>query len=154
MIVKTGLGLVAAMAAWAGAANAETASTPNDLANSAPLACRADRTLDCGLQTCAADAEAGDLPVELSLNPATGRGELCTYTYCRGFTLLRAPGAPKSLPRWSGFTLSQRSGSTGPGSDQPIIDYQLSVAPDGSAFVLVNVDDGRISGWAGPCRRN
>ena len=84
---------------------------------------------------------------------ASGVGNICTYTYCRGFMLTPAPGdsVEDAVSRWRGFTLSTSRGSTEEHQGRPVIDYQLSISEDRTRFVLGGLGDGGFSGWAGSC---
>jgi hypothetical protein len=93
------------------------------------------------------------IPLGLELSTVSGRGNLCTYTYCRDFVLVPLPGdsLDEALKKLSGFTLSERRGSTGDDLERPAIDYQLSVSEDRGRFFLGNLVGGGFTGWAGTC---
>jgi hypothetical protein len=119
------------------------------------LLCKATHTLNCEGAVCRAEGpeEPDFIPVGLQLAVISGRGNLCTYTYCRNFVLVPAPGDTlnEALRKLSGFTLSEKSGSTGDDLERPAIDYQLSISEDQRRFVLGNLSGGGFSGWAGTC---
>jgi hypothetical protein len=119
------------------------------------LVCKATHTLNCEGAVCEAEGaeEPDSIPVSLRIGVSSGRGNLCTYTYCRNFKLVPAPGdtLKEALSKLSGFTLSEKSGSTGEDLVRPAIDYQLSISEDRTRFVLGNMSDGGFSGWAGTC---
>ena len=56
-----------------------------------------------------------------------------------------------ALKKLSGFTLSEKRGSTGDDLERPAIDYLLSISEDRGRFVLGNLVDGGFVGWAGTC---
>jgi hypothetical protein len=98
--------------------------------------------------------EEGDvIYVGFGLSTVSGRGNLCTYTYCRDFVLVPLPGdsLDEALKKLSGFTLSEKRGSTADDLERPAIDYQLSVSEDRGRFFLGNLVSGGFAGWAGTC---
>jgi hypothetical protein len=121
------------------------------------LRCTATHTPDCKGATCRTEEPAievpDSVPVSLELSQVSGRGNLCTYTYCRDFVLVPLPGdsLDDALETLSGLTLSERRGSTGDDLESPEIDYQLSISQDRKRFFLGNLVDGGFSGWAGTC---
>lgn len=121
------------------------------------IVCKATHTLGCEGATCRTEGpaieESDFIPVGLELSTVSGKGNLCTYTYCRDFVLVPLPGdsLDEALKKLSGFTLSERRGSTGDDLERPAIDYQLSVSEDRGRFVLGNLGDGGFRGWAGTC---
>lgn len=122
------------------------------------LECKATHTLDCEGVVCRAEGpEEGDsIFVGFQLSTVSGRGNLCTYTYCRGFVLVPSPGntLDETLKTLSGFTLSEKRGSTGDDLELPAIDYQLSISEDRKQFFLGNLRGGGFGGWAGTCSVN
>jgi hypothetical protein len=110
------------------------------------ISCKADRRLECSGAGCESVAD-DFLQVQLTYAPHEERGELCTFTYCRGVALVPTPGGDAL----SGLVLSAASGSTEPASKRPTIDYVLTVAPDLRTFVLAGVGGGRLSGYGGAC---
>jgi|SRR5688572_17386150 len=121
------------------------------------ILCKATHMLDCEGATCRAagpeESESDSIPLGLELSTVSGRGNLCTYTYCRDFVLVPLPGdsLDEALKKLSGFTLSERRGSTGDDLERPAIDYQLSVSEDRGRFFLGNLVGGGFAGWAGTC---
>ena len=121
-------------------------------AHAAGIACRAERDLFCDLKGCASDAGDG-FYVTVSYDPAANGGDLCTFTYCRDFTLLRLPGSStKPEDGLLGATRSSASGSMEEQQNTPALDYLLWIAPDHTRFVLFGQGDNLASGWAGACR--
>src|SRR5688572_6937039 len=100
---------VAAFAVLVAATDASGAEPGN-------LECQATHTVSCEGVACRAEApEEGDpIYVGFQLSTVSGRGHLCTYTYCRGFVLVPSPGntLDDTLKTLSGFTLSDKRGST------------------------------------------
>ena len=119
------------------------------------ISCKATHTVGCEGGACSSEApEEGDnIYVGFELSTVSGRGNLCTYTYCRDFMLVPLPGdsLDEALKKLSGFTLSAKRGSTGDDLERPAIDYQLSVSEDRGRFFLGNLVDGGFGGWAGTC---
>ena len=119
------------------------------------LSCKATHGVGCEGAACRSDkAEKGeDIYVSFGLSTVSGRGNLCTYTYCRDFVLVPLPGdsLDEALKKLSGFTLSNSRGSTVDDLDRPAIDYQLSISEDRKRFFLGNLDAGGFVGWAGTC---
>lgn len=119
------------------------------------VSCKATHTVGCEGAACSSERpEEGDnIDVGFELSTVSGRGNLCTYTYCRGFVLVPLPGdsLDEALKKLSGFTLSERRGSTGDDLERPAIDYQLSVSEDRGRFFLGNLVGGGFAGWAGTC---
>ena len=119
------------------------------------IQCQASMRFSCAGEDCAHEIDEHGAPVIVSYSPETRRGELCTYTYCRQFELLAAPAAPAAPGQTrlghTGFTLSEHAGSTPDLHDRPVVDFQLSFADDFSRFMLANVQDGGVGGWAGAC---
>ncbi len=122
------------------------------------LECKATHGVDCQGVVCRAESpEEGDsIFVGFELSTVSGRGNLCTYTYCRGFVLVPSPGntLDETLKTLSGFTLSDKRGSTGDDLELPAIDYQLSISEDRKQFFLGNLGGGGFRGWAGTCSVN
>lgn len=113
--------------------------------------CQATRDIRCGADGCVSEAS-DSIYVNLHYEPQTRTGDLCTYTYCRGFELLPQPtAAGQASPPDTGFTLSQHSGSTEEYQNVPVVDYQLSLNENRTEFVLLNVERGLSAGWAGVC---
>ena len=119
------------------------------------LHCKATHGVSCEGAACRSEdpEEGGDIYVGFELSTVSGRGNLCTYTYCRDFVLVPLPGdsLDEALKKLSGFTLSEKRGSTGDDLERPAIDYQLSVSEDRGRFFLGNLDGGGFAGWAGTC---
>ena len=119
------------------------------------ISCKATHTVGCEGTACSSEApEEGDnIYVGFELSTVSGRGNLCTYTYCRDFVLVPLPGdsLDEALKKLSGLTLSAKRGSTGDDLEHPAIDYQLSVSEDRARFFLGNLADGGFRGWAGTC---
>src|SRR5690554_4979406 len=119
------------------------------------VSCKATHNVTCDGAICHSEPPGEDetLPVSLALSTESGKGNLCTYSYCRGFVLVPFPGdtPEEMLEKLSGFTLSERRGSAGEDLDRPGIDYQLSISADHRRFFLGNLHDGGVSGWAGAC---
>jgi len=116
------------------------------------VSCQATHEISCDdAGNCV--SEAGDtIHVNFRYTPTTRTGDLCTYTYCRGFELLAQPtAAGQASPPDSGFTLSEHSGSTEEYQNVPVVDYQLSLNENRTQFVLLNVERGVSGGWAGAC---
>ncbi|HRP09860.1 MAG TPA: hypothetical protein PLK37_02385 [Terricaulis sp.] len=129
------------------AANAVSPAPPED-----EITCQATHQISCsGDGACASEAS-DTIYVNFRYSPTTLSGDLCTYTYCRGYTLLPQPtAAGQASPPHTGFTLSDRAGSTEDDEGVPLVDFQLSLNAARTQFVLVNVEDGRTGGWAGAC---
>lgn len=141
-----------AVLALAGALGCASAQSAQPGADAGEIACQATHEISCdGAGACV--SEPGDtIYVNFHYQPATRTGNLCTYTYCRGFDLLPQPTAPgQASPPDSGFTLSEHSGSTEEYQGVPVVDYQLSLNENRTQFVLVNVERGVSGGWAGAC---
>lgn len=125
-------------------------------AGAGPLAdirCEATHSVACGGEACGYSGGDGANRVGFDISTVSGRGHLCTYTYCRDFVLVPLPGQDldAALATLSGLTLSERRGSTGDDLERPAIDYQLSVSGDRTRFVLGHLVDGGFTGWAGTC---
>lgn len=119
------------------------------------IACQASHEVACVGPSC--ETTGGEaLPVTVSLSTRSGAGELCTYTYCRAFVLVPAPGEDMSgaIGRMTGYTLSASRGSTSSDIGRPVIDYQLSISAGRDSFMLFGAGEGGISGWAGQCTRS
>ena len=119
------------------------------------ISCGATHGVSCEGAACRSDEpeEGGDIYVGFELSTVSGRGDLCTYTYCRDFVLVPLPGdsLDDALNKLSGFTLSEKRGSTGDDLERPAIDYLLSISEDRGRFFLGNLVDGGFVGWAGTC---
>jgi hypothetical protein len=119
------------------------------------IVCKATQSVGCEGADCRSERpEDGDvIYVGFELSTVSGRGNLCTYTYCRDFVLVPLPGdsLDEALKKLRGFTLSEKRGSTGDDLVRPAIDYQLSVSEDRGRFFLGNLDGGGFAGWAGTC---
>jgi hypothetical protein len=119
------------------------------------LACSATHGVTCEGAVCRAERPEEGAPIYVSfdLSTVSGRGNLCTYTYCRDFVLVPSPGSSldETLETLSGFTLSEKRGSTGDDLERPAIDYQLSISEDRKQFFLGNLESGGFKGWAGTC---
>lgn len=119
------------------------------------IACQATHELACAGPSC--ETTGGQaLPVTVSVSTRSGAGELCTYTYCRPFVLVPAPGEDVSgaIARMTGYTLSESRGSTSSELGRPVIDYQLSISTGQDSFMLFGAGDGGVRGWAGQCKRS
>lgn len=116
------------------------------------VTCQATHEIRCdGDGSCVSEAS-DTIYVNFRYASATRSGDLCTYTYCRGFELLPQPtAAGQASPPDSGFTLSDRAGSTEEYEGVSVVDYQLSLNENRTHFVLVNVERGVSGGWAGTC---
>jgi hypothetical protein len=128
-------------------AEAPAIETPPPAASLTRIACKADRNLSCSGAGC----ESGQddfLQVELTYDPSTARGSLCTFTYCREIAVMTPPGSRDAT---SGLVLSAASGSTPPASEEPTLDYALTIAPDLKTFALMSFAEGRFSGYGGAC---
>lgn len=121
----------------------------------ANLRCHATHSVGCEGADCRSELpEDGDvIYVGFRLSPVSGKGSLCTYSYCRDFVLVPLPGdsLDEALKKLSGFTLSEKRGSTEDDLERPAIDYQLSVSEDRARFFLGNLVDGAFAGWMGTC---
>lgn len=119
------------------------------------ISCKATHGVSCEGAACRSEEpeEGDDIYVGFELSTVSGRGNLCTYTYCRDFVLVPLPGdnLDEALKKLSGFTLSDSRGSTVDDLERPAIDYQLSVSEDRGRFFLGNLDGGGFAGWAGTC---
>lgn len=119
------------------------------------ISCQATHMVGCEGTDCRSERpEEGDvIYVGFGLSTVSGRGNLCTYTYCRDFVLVPLPGdsLDEALKKLSGFTLSEKRGSTADDLERPAIDYQLSVSEDRGRFFLGNLVGGGFAGWAGTC---
>ena len=119
------------------------------------ITCKATHGVSCEGAACSSEEpEEGDvIYVGFGLSTVSGRGNLCTYTYCRDFVLVPLPGdsLDEALKKLSGFTLSEKRGSTGDDLERPGIDYQLSISEDRGRFFLGNLVGGGFAGWAGTC---
>lgn len=144
--MKRILALTLGLSLWSAAVAQEDDAPAYD------LYCRATHEIACNAASC--ERTAGDsIYVGLSIVQASGVGNICTYTYCRDFMLVPAPGdtVEQAVSRWSGFTLSQSRGSTEEHIGRPAIDYQLSISEDRTRFVLGGAENGGFGGWAGEC---
>ena len=123
----------------------------------ATLHCKATHTMSCEGVDCRSERpEEGDvIYVGFELSTVSGKGNLCTYTYCRDFVLVPLAGdsLDDALNKLRGFTLSEKRGSTGDDLERPAVDYQLSISEDRKRFFLGNLEDGGFGGWAGTCTR-
>jgi hypothetical protein len=104
-----------------------------------PLSCQANKMYSCGPAGCDVEDHPTGLPVQLDLKTAEGKGYLCTFTYCRSFTLMGWRGRPKA----TGLVWSSQSGSTPPGDRIPVYDYALTIAEDWSGFTLAAPGNGQ-----------
>ena len=122
----------------------------------ANLHCGATHTVRCEGVDCRSERpEEGDvIYVGFELSTKSGKGNLCTYTYCRDFVLVPLPGdsLDEALSKLRGFTLSEKRGSTGDDLERPAFDYQLSISEDRGRFFLGYLEDGGFGGWTGTCR--
>lgn len=120
------------------------------------ISCTTTHTVGCEGAACRSERpEEGDvIYVGFELSTVSGKGNLCTYTYCRDFVLVPLPGdsLDEVLKKLSGFTLSEKRGSTGDDLERPAFDYQLSISEDRGRFFLGNLVDGGFAGWAGTCK--
>jgi len=123
-----------------------------DEAGPTHLSCQATHNVGCEGGVCSSTAE-DNIHVTVSVALAAGTGNICTYTYCRDFSLTPAPGetVEEAVGRWTGFTLSQSRGSTEEHIGRPTIDYQLSISEDRTRFFLGGANNGGFGGWAGAC---
>lgn len=112
-----------------------------------PVQCQATKMFSCGAQGCETDDFPDGLPVQMELKTAEGKGYLCTFSYCRSFTLMGWRGRPRA----SGLTWSSATGSTPPGDKIPGYDFTLTLADNGESFTLVGVGDGKATGYSGDC---
>jgi len=119
------------------------------------LSCKATHSVGCEGTVCGSEKpeEGADIFVGFGLSTVSGRGNLCTYTYCRDFVLVPLPGdsLDEALKKLSGFTLSESRGSAVDDLERPAVDYQLSISEDRKRFFLGNLLDGGFAGWAGTC---
>jgi hypothetical protein len=114
-----------------------------------PLSCKANKMYSCSAAGCETEDHPTGLPVEFEMKTAEGKGYLCTYTYCRSFTLMGWRGRPAA----SGLVWSSSSGSTPPADSRPAYDYTLSLAEDWGSFTLAAAGNGAVSGYTGTCSR-
>lgn len=142
-------GLLLAGQALAQAAPAHTRLSPATQAGAPPVACKANKMFSCGPSGCEVEDHPSGLPVEFDLKGAEGQGYLCTYTYCRSFTLMGWRGRPKG----TGLTWSSASGSTPPLDKTPEYDFHLTMAEDWKSFTLAGIGNGGVSGYTGQCTR-
>lgn len=112
-----------------------------------PLSCKASRAFSCDAAGCETTMEGDGVHVQLDLKTAEGKGYLCTFSYCRSFTLMGWRDRPKA----TGLVWSSASGSVPPLDRQPIYDFTLSVAENWQSFSLVGTADGKVSGYSGAC---
>src|SRR5262245_11503063 len=79
--------------------------------------CTATHGVRCEGAACRSEEpeEGDDIFVSFDLSTVSGKGNLCTYVYCRDFVLVPLPGdsLDEALKKLSGFTLSEKRGSTG-----------------------------------------
>jgi hypothetical protein len=140
---------------WTAAAAILLLATHASAQSAATLSCSATHVVSCDGADCRSEwPEEGDtIYVGFELSTLSGRGNLCTYTYCRDFMLAPLPGdsLDDALKKLSGLTLSEKRGSTGEDLERPAFDYQLSISEDRGRFVLGTLFDGGFSGWAGKC---
>lgn len=119
------------------------------------ISCKATHGVSCEGAACRSEdpEEGDDIYVGFGLSTVSGKGNLCTYTYCRDFVLVPLPGESldEALKKLSGFTLSESRGSTIDDLERPAIDYQLSISEDRGRFFLGNLLDGGFVGWVGTC---
>ena len=119
------------------------------VAETAPLSCVAAYQNSCERRQCRSEAVTG--AVRLTIDPASGRGELCTYTYCRAFVLIRYRGQNTS-DVVSGLVVSAKRGSVPPRSREPEVDMLLSVDLKRKRFGLTDGSATGLQGWFGTCR--
>ncbi|MDH3232522.1 MAG: hypothetical protein OEQ29_03280 [Alphaproteobacteria bacterium] len=124
------------------------ALTPS-IAGAAPLSCVAAYQTTCEQRVCRTEAVTG--AVRLTLDPARGRGELCTYSYCRAFVLIRYRGDNTS-DVVSGLVVSAKRGSVPPRSREPEVDMLLTVDLKKKRFGLTDGSATGLQGWFGRCR--
>lgn len=141
-----------AASGFAGVGDAQTRQSHTRLTVAAtpgapPLSCQANKLITCGSSGCEVEEHPSGLPVHIDLKTATGRGYLCTYTYCRSFTLM----GWRDRARGVGLTWSSASGSTPPYDKTPTYDYILTVADDAKSFSLISAGNGGFGGYSGAC---
>ncbi len=113
-----------------------------------PLSCQANKMFTCGPSGCEVEDHPTGLPVQFELKGADAKGYLCTYTYCRSFTLMGWRGRPKG----TGLTWSSASGSTPPNDKIPDYDFTLTMAEDWKSFTLASIGNGQVGGYSGQCK--
>jgi hypothetical protein len=122
---------------------------PATQAGAPPVSCQATKLFSCGEKGCEVEDHPTGLPVQFELKGAEGKGYLCTYTYCRSFTLMGWRGRPKG----TGLTWSSASGSTPPLDKTPDYDFHLTMAEDWKSFTLAGIGNGGVSGYTGQCKK-
>lgn len=127
--------------------HAYTRLAPATTPGAPPLSCQATKMYSCGPLGCTVEDHPEGLPVQLDLKTAEGKGYLCTYTYCRSFTLMGWRGRPAA----TGLVWSSQSGSTPPEDRIPAYDYLLTIADDWRGFTLATPGGGAVSGFTGTC---
>jgi hypothetical protein len=133
--------------------SAEVPPTKPAPAKAAPgtmIRCRAEYQQICTDKRCRLDTQA--VAVELTFDRAIGSGELCTFTYCRGFVLLRYRQAAPGGAVVSGLVVSAKSGSTKPRSERPEIGMLLTIDFASRRFGLTDGSARGMHGWFGACR--
>ena len=104
----------------------------------------------CAQKKCRSEPVTG--AVRLTIDPASGRGELCTYTYCRAFVLLQYRRYGSAAQTVSGLVVSAQRGSTPPQSKEPEVGMLLTVDLKAMRFGLTDGSATGVSGWFGRCK--
>ena len=115
------------------------------------LSCVAEYEQVCRGKTCRAEAH-GAAAVRFTFDPTTASGDLCTYTYCRRFVLIRYRQTEPGAKRVSGLVVSARAGSTKPASERPEVGMALSVDLKKNRFGLTDGSATGMHGWFGSCK--
>jgi hypothetical protein len=114
------------------------------------LSCQATKLFQCGASGCEVEDHPTGLPVQITLNTARGRGEVCTYTFCSSFTLMGWRGRPQA----TGLVWAAQSGSNPPADRTPSYSYVLSISEDWQTFTLTSPGNGGVSGYSGACKKS
>jgi len=114
------------------------------------LSCVAAYEMVCAQKKCRSAAVTG--AVRLTIDPASGRGELCTYTYCRAFVLLQYRKYGRAAQTVGGLVVSAQRGSTPPRSKEPEVGMLLTVDLKTMRFGLTDGSATGVSGWFGRCK--
>jgi hypothetical protein len=125
-----------------------TSLTPAITKDAPPVSCQANKMFSCGATGCDVEDHPTGLPVQFELKGADAKGYLCTYTYCRSFTLMGWRGRPKG----TGLIWSSASGSTPPNDKIPDYDFTLTMAEDWKSFTLASIGNGQVGGYSGQCK--
>ena len=137
------------VAGWMAAGVVMLALTGASAANS--LSCVAEYEQVCRGKTCRAEVH-GAAAVRFTFDPTTASGNLCTYTYCRRFVLIRYRQAEPGAMRVSDLIVSAKAGSTKPASERPEVGMVLSVDLKKNRFGLTDGSATGMHGWFGSCR--